>query len=185
MISLVASPDQIIIDTIVYITLTIDDEVNQKAYQGLYINLTVKKVGTNNNVPSYRIRYNGEPLVWEINKYTYGGPGTFQVTANVYDGPSFANTTFVVVESFKPQDCNIGAGITSKVQLVNNANSNSRSQNFPKYTEVNPNAQKVQQQGIDYMKTSNNLPVSTFTQSNPSINIGRVQTLGRNVNPSR
>ena len=42
MISLVASPDQIIIDNIVYITLTIDDEVNQHAYQGLFINLIHK-----------------------------------------------------------------------------------------------------------------------------------------------
>ena len=184
MISLVASPEQIIIDNIVYVTLTIDDEVNMKAYQGLYINLIVKKVGTNNNVPTYRFRYNGEPLIWEINKYTYGGPGTFQVTANVYDGPSFASTTFIVKESFKPQDCNIGAGITSKVQLVNNANANSRSQNYPKFVETNANAQKVQQQGIDYMKVANSLPISTFTQEIPTINVGKVQTMGKNVNPS-
>ena len=71
MISLIASPEQIIIDNIVYITLTIDDEVNNKFYQGLFINLIVKKVGTENSIPTYRFRYNGEPLVWEINKYTY------------------------------------------------------------------------------------------------------------------
>jgi hypothetical protein len=184
MISLVASPEQIIIDNIVYVTLTIDDEINQKAYQGIFINLLVKKVGTNNVIPTYRFRYNGEPLVWEINKYTYGDVGTFQVTANVYDGPQIANTTFVVKDSWKPQDSNIGSGITSKVQLLNNANANSRAQNFPKFVEVNPNAQRVQQTGIDYLKPSNVVPVSTFTQENPSINYGKVQGKGKNVNPS-
>lgn len=185
MISLVASPDQIIIDNIVYITLTIDDEVNQKAYQGLFINLIVKKVGTDNSVPTYRFRYNGEPLVWEINKYTYGNVGTFQVTANVYDGPSFANTTFVVKDSFQPSNSNIGAGITSKVQLINNANANARSLNFPKHVESNVNAQRVQQSGIDYLKVSTIVPVSTFTQDVPTINYGKVQNPGRNVNPTR
>ena len=184
MISLVASPEQIIIDNIVYVTLTIDDEINQKAYQGIYINLLVKKVGTNNVIPTYRFRYNGEPLIWEINKYTYGDVGTFQVTANVYDGPQIANATFVVKDSWKPQDSNIGSGITSKVQILNNANANSRAQNFPKHIEVNPNAQRVQQTGYDYLKPSNIIPVSTFTQENPSINYGKVQGKGKNVNPS-
>ena len=185
MISLVASPEQIIIDNIVYITLTIDDEVNNKFYQGLFINLIIKKVGTDSSVPTYRFRYNGEPLVWEINKYTYGSVGTFQVSANVYDGPSFANTTFVVKDTYQPGLSNIGSGITSKVQQINNANANARSLNFPKHVESNVNAQRVQQQGIDYLKSSIVVPVSTFTQDTPTINYGKVQNPGRNVNPSR
>jgi hypothetical protein len=47
------------------------------------------------------------------------------------------------------------------------------------------NAQRVQQSGIDYLKPSAIVPVSTFTQDVPTINYGKVQNPGRNVNPSR
>ena len=49
MISLIASPDQIVDDCVTYITLNFDDELNKKQYQGLYINLIIKKVGTTTN----------------------------------------------------------------------------------------------------------------------------------------
>lgn len=185
MISLIASPDQITDEHIVYITLTIDDKVSQQTYQGLYINLIIKKVGSNNNVPSYRLRYNGEPLVFEINKYMYGLPGTFQVTANIFDGPSFATAGFVVVEKFSPREGNVGAGVTNKVELIGKANSNARYLNYTKNVEINPNAQKVQQQGIDYFKTNTIAPVSTFTQDEPVLNETKVQRPGKNVGPSR
>lgn len=185
MISLISSPDQIPDENVIYVTLTIDDDVSQQYYQGLYINLIVKKVGTNNNVPTYRLRYNGEPLVWEINKYTYGGPGTFQVTANVYDGASFASTSFVVKDKFQARDGNVGAGITSKVQIIGNANSNARYLNYSKNVEVNPNAQKVQQPGVDYFKTNTIAPIPTFTQENTNVNESKVQKPGRNVGPTR
>lgn len=184
MISLVASPDQIIDEEIVYVILTMDDVINQQSYLGLYINLIVKKVGTNNNVPTYRLRYNGEPLTWEINKYTYGSPGTFQVSANIYDGPSFANTNFVVKDKFLARDGNIGAGVTSKVQIMSNANSNARFVNYSKIVEQNPNAQKVQQEGIDYFKNNNICPITTFTKECPSVNETKVQRPGKNVSPN-
>ncbi len=183
MISLIANPDNVVDENVLYIILTIDDEVNQKAYQGLYINLIIKKVGTLNQVPTYRLRYNNEPLTFEINKYTYGGPGTFQVTANVYDGPSIASTSFIVSEKFKMGNINIGAGVTSKVQLQSQANSNSRNTYFPKYVEPDPNSQKVQQSGIDYFKTTKVEPVSKITTDEPAININKVQGRGRNVGP--
>jgi hypothetical protein len=183
MISLIPNPDQISDENIVNIILTIDDEVNKKAYEGIYINLIIKKVGTLNQVPSYRLRYNGEPLIFEINKYTYGGPGTFQVTANIYDGPSFASTTFIVTEKFKMNNVNIGAGVTSKVQLQTQANSNSRNTYFPKYEEPNPNAQKVQQTGVDYFKTTKIEPINQNTIQEPILNTNKVQGKGRNVGP--
>lgn len=175
MITLIASPDQIVDDCVTYITLNFDDELNQKQYQGLYINLIIKKVGTTTNIPTYQQRYNGEPLTWEINKYTYKMPGTFQVTANVYDGPSFASCTFIVEEQFILRNKNIVMNFKQQP--------NSRSVNFPTYTEQNPNVMKVQVQGVDYFKTNTVTPVSKVTTQEPSINIGKVQGRGRNVGP--
>ncbi len=183
MISLIANPDQIVDESIVYIILTIDDEVNKKAYDGLYINLIIKKVGTINQVPSYRLRYVGEPLTFEINKYTYGTTGTFQVTANIYDGPSFASTSFIVTDKFKMNNVNIGAGVTSKVQLQSQTNSNARNTFHPKYVEPNPNSQKVQQTGIDYFKTNKVEPIPQNTIQEPALNVNKVQGRGRNVGP--
>jgi hypothetical protein len=176
MISLIASPDQIVDECVTYITLNIDDELNQKQYKGLYINLIIKKVGTTATIPTYQQRYNGEPLIWEINKYTYKLPGTFQVTANVYDGPSFASCSFIVEEQFILRNKNI-------VMNMKQAPPNSRSVNFPKFTEQNVNASKVQVQGIDYFKTNDIAPVSKITTQEPSININKVQGRGRNVGP--
>ncbi len=60
---------------------------------------------------------------------------------------------------------------------------NSRSVNFPTHTEQNPNAMKVQVQGVDYFKTNGITPVSKVTTPEPSINVGKVQGRGRNVGP--
>ena len=98
----------------------------------------------------------------------------------------FLNNHVHTAAGVAPDEKTLGS-LTSKTaitQLLNNANANSRAQNFPKHIEVNPNAQRVQQTGFDYLKPSNVVPVSTFTQENPSINYGKVQGKGRNVNPS-
>lgn len=174
MISLIASPDQIVDEGVVYITLSIDDSLNQKQYQGVYINLTIKKVGTINSIPTYQQRYNGEQLTWEINKYTYKMPGTFQVYANIYDGPTFATTSFVVEEQFILRNKNI---VLNFKQQPNN----SRAVNFPTFTEQNVNVSRVQVQGIDYFKTNTTESVSKVTTQEPSINVNKVQGKGRNV----
>ena len=176
MISLIASPDQIVDDCVTYITLNIDDEQNNKQYQGLYINLIIKKVGTTTNIPTYQQRYNGEPLTWEINKYTYKLPGTFQVTANIYDGPSFATCSFIVEEQFILRNKNIVMNMKQP--------SNSRSTNFPVHVEQNVNSTRVQLQGVDYFKTNNIEPVSQCTAKEPCVNNNKVQGgRGRNVGP--
>ena len=176
MISLIASPDQIVDDCVTYITLNIDDELNKKQYQGLYINLIIKKVGTTTNIPTYQQRYNGEPLTWEINKYTYKLPGTFQVTANIYDGPSFATCSFIVEEQFILRNKNIVMNFKQP--------SNSRTVNYPTHTEQNVNVTKVQVEGVDYFKTNTVTPVSQFTTEEKCVNVNKVQGgLCRNVGP--
>jgi hypothetical protein len=178
MISLIASPNQIIDDEIIYITLTIDDELNQKQYEGVYINLIIKKVGTTDNIPTYQQRFNKEPLVWEISKYTYKTYGTFSVSANIYDGPEIARSTFVVVERCNINNRNICNNLNKNIQ-----NLNSRSINFPKHIEPNMNTMKVQISGIDYNKSNIIQPISKITET-PSINTTKVQRSGKNVNGS-
>jgi hypothetical protein len=176
MISLIASPDQIVDDCVTYITLNFDDELNKKQYQGLYINLIIKKVGTTTNIPTYQQRYNGEPLTWEINKYTYKLPGTFQVTANIYDGPSFATCSFIVEEQFILRNKNIVMNFKQP--------SNSRTVNYPTHTEQNVNVTKVQVEGVDYFKSNTVTPISQFTNEEKCVNVNKVQGGGcKNVGP--
>lgn len=178
MVSLIASPDQITDENIVFITLTIDSN-NTKKYEGLYINLILKKVGSITTIPTYQQRYNGEPLIWEINKYTYKNPGTFQVSAHIFDGQSFATCSFVVVEKCIYARTNVCNNI-----CTNKMNPNARSINFPTFVQPSLNSTKVQAQGIDYLKPNNIEPISKFTQALPDINISKVQKPGRNVGPS-
>ncbi len=181
MISLIASPDHITDEEIVTVTLTIDDIQNQQKYQGLYLNLIVRKVGSVKSVPTYQQRYNGQPLIWEINKYTYESTGTFQVSANVFDGPSITSCTFIVEEKCIYLKRNICNNTTN----ANVQNPNSRSINYPAFVQPSVNVSKVQLPGVDYLKPNNITPVSTFTQENPDINTIKVQRSSKNVNPGR
>jgi hypothetical protein len=179
MIVLVASPDQITDEDILYITLSIDDKKNQETYKGLYLNLILKKVGTLVTIPTYQQRYNGESLTWEINKYTYNSYGTFNVTANIYNTDDVITTCSFIVE----ERCRINkTNVCNNVTNLNKQNPNARSINYPTFVQPTLNTNKVQVQGIDYSKSNIIEPVSKFTVQENNINTLKVQKAVNNVN---
>ena len=113
MISLVSNPMEIYQGDSLKIELTIDGKINEQTYYGKYFNLNIKKNGTNKIETLYPLRYNLEPLIWEINPFIYNSYGTFNVIAIIQDGPQISTCTFIVLEQ-----CTIG-----KINICNNLSS--------------------------------------------------------------
>jgi hypothetical protein len=111
MISLTSEPEIIKDGEILKLKLNIQGQINNKMYKGSYFNITLKKNGgTLGSVNLYPLRYNGNPLEWEVNPNSYGSYGTFNATCFIQEGPNLTSTTFIV-----EPDCIIG-----KVNTCNN-----------------------------------------------------------------
>jgi hypothetical protein len=98
MINLVSNPERVIEGQTLKIILNIEGQLNIKTYKGAYFNLMIKKNGsTLQNVILYPLRFNGCPLEWEVNPYSYGSDGTFNVNC-IYQGSNIVltSTTFIV-----------------------------------------------------------------------------------------
>ena len=133
MLDLTVVPDRLIVTDkqIVTINFNIADvkfhiDPNKKKYIGTYINITIRKVGSNSFFETlYPLRYNGEELIWN---YTPSEVGTFIVDAVPQNSQEIIiiSTTYVV----EPHT------IINKVNTANNINVFTANNNIlkaPKY----------------------------------------------------
>jgi hypothetical protein len=104
MLDLTVVPDRLIETDkqIVTINFNITDtkfyiDPNKKKYFGTYINITIRKVGSNLYFETlYPLRYNGEELIWN---YTPSEVGTFIIDAVLQNSQEIVITsTTLVVE---------------------------------------------------------------------------------------
>jgi len=99
MISLIATPEKIIEGLTLKVKLEIKGTINLKMYKGTYFNLIIKKNGgTLGSKTLYPLRFNGFPIEWDINPYTYGSSGTFNVGCVIQDSNQnpITTTTFII-----------------------------------------------------------------------------------------
>ena len=121
MISLISIPERVIQGETLKVKLDIQGKINIKTYKGVYFNLTIKKNGGNlGNTILYPLRFNGNPIEWEINPYSYMSDGTFNVNCTIQDGTQIVSTTFVV-----EPDC-----IIQKINTCNNLTTIEQSKRF-------------------------------------------------------
>ncbi len=109
MISILSEPERITNGETLKIKLDIKGKVNMATYKNTYFNLTIKKNGgTLGLVTLYPQKFIGCPLEWEVNPYSYGSDGTFNVTCTLQNSLNpICNTTFVV-----EPDCIVGKALS-------------------------------------------------------------------------
>ena len=133
MISFTPNPERVVNGETLKVKLEIDGMINNKTYKGNYFNVVIKKNGgTLGTVTLYPLRFNGNPLEWEINPYSYGSEGTF--TANcIFQGSSsvLTSTTFIVEpDCVKQNNVNLCNNLTTYEQALKHK------QNYVKKQEV-------------------------------------------------
>ena len=98
MISIVSEPERVINGETLKVKLNIEGKVNLETYKNMYFNLTIKKNGgTHGSVILYPLKFIGCPLEWEVNPYSYGSDGTFNVMCSLQNSLNqICYTTFVV-----------------------------------------------------------------------------------------
>lgn len=122
MISLISEPERIVNGETLKIKLNIEGKVNISTYKNSYFNLTIKKNGgTHGNVILYPNKFIGCPLEWEVNPYSYGSDGTFNVICTLQNSLNqICSTTFIVEPDCavqKSQSCNNISGILHNINL--------------------------------------------------------------------
>jgi hypothetical protein len=178
MISLRATPDRIIQGDTLKLELEITGQLNNKTYYGKYFNITLKKNGSTDSSNLYPLRYNYEPLVWEVNPNSYEFHGTYTANCVLQGGPLITSTTFIIYE-----DCVVG-----KVDTCNNLASIENYLNiksaYIKNKEPSSDVvqgSKVQKKG-DTLKVAPLPPLKTIEAQNPVNTIGgKIQKSGYNV----
>jgi hypothetical protein len=129
MISLTSMPERITNGETLIIKFVIQDKINLNTYKGSYFNLTLKKNGgTFGTITLYPLKFNGEPLEWEVNPYSYGSDGTFNVNCTLQNGPLISSTTFVVEPDCLVKNANNCNNITVYQQNKNLKESNVKKQ---------------------------------------------------------
>jgi hypothetical protein len=188
MISLISEPEIIKDGETLKIKLDIQGQINNKMYKGSYFNITLKKNGgTLGSVNLYPLRYNGNPIEWEINPNSYGSYGTFNATCFIQEGPNLTSTTFIV-----EPDCIIG-----KVNTCNNLTSIEQANRLKNVTikkqeyqvdytggcSIQKPNQTINQINLNQINKIKNYEISTI--ENNLVSSVKVQKLGKNVNSIR
>lgn len=123
MISLTSIPSKIKEGETLKIKLDIQGQINLKTYKGVYFNLVLKKNGGTSglgNTTLYPLKFNGNPLEWEVNHNSYGSYGTFNVSCIIQNSNQITGTTFIV-----EPDC-----IIKKANTCNNITSIEQTKRF-------------------------------------------------------
>lgn len=135
MISFIPTPERIVNGETLTVKLDIDGQINNKTYKGKYFNVVIKKNGgTLGTVILYPLRFNGNPLEWEINPYSYGSEGTFTINC-IFQGSSdsvLTSTTFVVEpDCITGRNVNVCNNLTSLEQANRLKNCQIKKQEIP------------------------------------------------------
>ena len=122
MISIISEPERIINGETLKVKLNIEGKANISQYKNMYFNIVIKKNGgTHGSVILYPLKYIGCSLEWEVNPYSYGSDGTFNVGCTLQNSQDqISSTTFVVepdcAES-KASSCNNITTLLSNINL--------------------------------------------------------------------
>ena len=122
MISIVSEPERIINGETLKIKLDIEGKVNLGTYKNMYFNLTIKKNGgTHGSVILYPLKFINSPLEWEVNPYSYGSDGTFNVICTLQNSLyQICSTTFIVEPDCavaKASSCNNITNLLTNINL--------------------------------------------------------------------
>lgn len=122
MIAIISEPERIINGETLKVKLNIEGKVNLSTYKNMYFNLTIKKNGgTHGSTILYPIKFIGCPLEWEVNPYSYGSDGTFNVSCTLQNNLNqICSTTFIVEPDCavsKALSCNNITGILHNINI--------------------------------------------------------------------
>lgn len=122
MISIVSEPERVINGVTLKIKLNIEGKVNISTYKNMFFNLTIKKNGgTHGSTILYPLKFIGNSLEWEVNPYSYGSDGTFNVICTLQNNlNSICSTTFIVEPDCavaKASSCNNITGILQNINI--------------------------------------------------------------------
>jgi hypothetical protein len=122
MISIVSEPERIINGETLKVKLDIEGKVNISTYKNMYFNVTIKKNGgTHGSTILYPLKFIGSSLKWEVNPYSYGSDGTFNVCCTLQNSlTQICSTTFIVEPDCavsKALSCNNITGILQNINL--------------------------------------------------------------------
>ena len=122
MISIVSEPERITNGETLKVKLNIEGKVNLVTYKNMFFNLTIKKNGgTHGSTILYPLKFVGCPLEWEVNPYSYGSDGTFNVICTLQNTLNqICSTTFVIEPDCavsKASSCNNITGILHNINL--------------------------------------------------------------------
>ena len=149
MISLTSIPERIAFGETLKIKLDIQGKINLNTYKSSYFNLTIRKNSSQlGSITLYPLRFNGNPLEWEVNPNSYGSDGTFSVNCTLQNGPSVSNTTFIVEPDCKVLCANEPKNLTCLIQTANTKHFNVKKQEqVPEYLRTH----QVQKPGSTYV----------------------------------
>lgn len=121
MISIVSEPERIVNGETLKVKLDIEGKVNLGTYKNMYFNLTIKKNGgTHGSVILYPLKFIGSPLEWEVNSYSYGSDGTFNVICTLQNSlQQICSTTFVVEPDCITAKASSSSNITNLLTNIN------------------------------------------------------------------
>ena len=185
MISLTAEPEKILEGENLIIKLDIVGKVNKQTYFGKYFKLNIRKNGSEEVEQLYPLRYNLEPLIWEINSNIYGAYGVFYGTYNVTASLQnlqkiIANTNFIVEEQCLIKKTNVCNNITwyeNENKIKTMYSNNNKKEDNQMYI---PNIQKP---GEVYKNKINNIDNKILENINDQYKTySNVQIATKNVN---
>lgn len=121
MISIVSEPERIINGETLKIKLDIEGKVNIATYKNMYFNITLKKNGgTHGSTILYPLKFIGGSLEWEVNPYSYGSDGTFNVNCTLQNSLNqICSTTFIVEPNCAESKAVSVNNITGILQNIN------------------------------------------------------------------
>ena len=132
MISLTSIPERIKEGETLKVKLNIQGQINLKTYKGTYFNIILKKnEGTLGSTTLYPLRFNGNPIEWEINPNSYGSYGTFNASCVIQDSSPVTSTTFIVEPDCIIKKVNTCNNITAIEQTKRHKDSQIKKQEIP------------------------------------------------------
>jgi len=136
MISIVSEPERITNGKTLKVKLDIGGKVNLATYKNMYFNLTIKKNGgTHGSVILYPLKFIDSPLEWEVNPYSYGSDGTFNIICTLQNSlQPICSTTFVVEPDCAVAKASSSNNITNILTNINlRKGISKKKEEIPKY----------------------------------------------------
>jgi hypothetical protein len=143
MISLTTNEERIKDGETIDVELNISGAINIREYKGKYFNLIIKKNGEKIYTKTLNpLRFNKNPLIWNINDYSYSSTGTYIISCVIQDtNKQIANTNFIVESDLL---CNKSNNLSSLEQILKLKEVQIKKQEIPIDYTSGCNIEKIQ-----------------------------------------